>query len=84
MSILEFRRIKVLLCNTICSGCSSHGHCIGTFVPLGGELKFLVRMAQSPPGRQVVSVLTLDLAESRFAKLNKKELSYAVLLTAVN
>jgi len=28
--------MKVLLCNTICIGCSSHCHCIGTFVRLEG------------------------------------------------
>jgi hypothetical protein len=49
---------------------------------VGGGTEIL-RMAQSRPGGQVVSVLTLDLAESSFAKLNKKELSYEVLCTAV-
>lgn len=85
MSILGFRRVTVLLCNTNCIGCSSHGHCLGTSVRLeGGEkLKFLVRMAELRPGRQVVSLLTLSLAQSRFAKLYKKELSYEVLRTAV-
>ena len=49
----------------------------------GKKLKFLVRMAEFRPGRQVVSVLKLGLAQSRFAKLYKKELSYEVLRTAV-
>jgi hypothetical protein len=36
-------------------------------------------MAEFRPDRQVVSVLTLGLTQSKFAKLYKKELSYEVL-----